>query len=790
MIHPFVILDAAMSAAAARSRLEHYRLPLVAAVRRREGLRAVWHVVPGEALVARLEGAADEEALGDLLGLAGRHPDEVCQVDELDRDALDEFTGVVLAGDDVVAVGWQEPRASAVGRGDGRPAGESAAAEAGPFELEEAGGLSEAESGPLSSIDLDDLLGEDEGAIDVGGGGAEPADGGLDDTRSGRVSVEGGDRRRRPSRTRGVARPARGSVDREAAASEGAGRSAEMHPPPSDEGGPSAELRPPPNDDGGPALRGPEPTLSFPPYPRLEAPRQVAAGEAFVLRIGLAVLRQAEVLGDRMDVPVEEDGRSFALDLQVVADGFAAPEGWRHRIAGTVERFTEAEAVVPLVAPQRQDDAFRVSSLVVHFSHRGNHLGTAWRNLLVRAVDAPAVSPDDLQPLAEDDAAAPLAASAPGSASDLTVTLAKPDRDPGGGHFLMTFESPHPVDLPAEPLDVRLGDDAKTFAKTCVEQIEQNQGSPLLNNVFRTIGRDFIADKLPDGFWTVLRSVAAAVRATEQRETTVLWLSAESHVPWELAWMDPPLDAARPPLLGAQVAFGRWILGRRGPPAPPRDRVEVRSMAVVVGDYAHSMRWRPLPHAVEEGEALVDRYQARKLEASVDDLDALFEARLPGESAGAEAVHFACHGKADPTKLEYAAIILAPDGKPLNFIAVGADRLGEDYAPFVFLNACQVGASGDLLDLYAGFAGVFLRSGARAFLAPFWSVKDEVAHDTALELYRSAFAGRPVAEFLREVRGRARLEAGEIPEATHLAYVFYGHPRLLLSRVVQEGNGP
>jgi hypothetical protein len=353
----------------------------------------------------------------------------------------------------------------------------------------------------------------------------------------------------------------------------------------------------------------------------------------------------------------------------------------------------------------------------------------------------------------------------------------------------MTFSSPHPVAPPAEPLDVYLGDDAKTFAKTCVEQIEANQGGPLLDNVLRTLGRDFIADKLPAEFWRVLREVAAAVRATADREVTVLWLSAESHVPWELAWMDQPLDAARPPLLGAQVAFGRWILGRRGPPAPPRDRVDVRAMAVVVGDYAHAMRWRELPFAVQEGEALVDRYGARKLAASVDDLDALFEARLAGETAGADAVHFACHGKADPANLQYAAIILAPDGRALNFIAVGADPLGHAYAPFVFLNACQVGASGELLDLYAGFAGVFLRAGARAFLAPFWSVNDQVAHDFALELYRGAFAGRPVGEILREVRARASLGPGEVPEATHLAYVFYGHPGLLLRRV-QGGPGP
>ena len=59
-------------------------------------------------------------------------------------------------------------------------------------------------------------------------------------------------------------------------------------------------------------------------------------------------------------------------------------------------------------------------------------------------------------------------------------------------------------------------------------------------------------------------------------------------------------------------------------------------------------------------------------------------------------------------------------------------------------------------------------------------MNDEVAEQLALGLYRDA-AEQPIADILREARGRADMAPGAVPEATYLAYVFYGHPRLRLN---------
>lgn len=542
-----------------------------------------------------------------------------------------------------------------------------------------------------------------------------------------------------------------------------------------------------------PSAASPEPMpSSFPAHPRLEAPRIVAPGERFELVIGLAALRAADVHGGPIDVPLKPDGQTFELGLQVVADGFAAPEGWRSLLRGRVDWFQQAEARIPLIAPADLPEAFHLASLIIHFTHAGQTIGTAWRNVLVRRADASELRPEEQARLEEGEKPLPLGPSVPGGAPDLTVRIDKAtDGSASGGRFLWTFATPHRVALPESPVAMDLGEDARTFAKIVIDEIDQNRGSQLLNGVLENLG-DFIAEKVPDELWEVLRGVREEVSKKGSREVTLLLLSAECYVPWELARMPGPFVADRPPFLGAQVAMGRWILGRTGPPLPPRERVDVRGMAVIVGDYGHTARWRELPFAVEEGEALVRSYGAHRLVARADQLDALFEARLAraGSPPGVEAVHFACHGRGNPVELQSAAIILEPDGRPLTFLAVRPHALGRDFGPFVFMNACQVGTAGDVLGQYAGFAGIFLKAGARGFLAPLWSVDDQVAQRLALDLYDRAFAGVPVAEIVRGNRCQADLAAGAVTESTYLSYIFYGHPNLILSNAGAQPDAP
>lgn len=71
-------------------------------------------------------------------------------------------------------------------------------------------------------------------------------------------------------------------------------------------------------------------------------------------------------------------------------------------------------------------------------------------------------------------------------------------------------------------------------------------------------------------------------------------------------------------------------------------------------------------------------------------------------------------------------------------------------------------------------------------MAPLWSVKDDIAGQIALKFYQRAFGdgatpGVPVGEIMRQLRAEYDGEAEPVYTTT-LAYVFYGHPALLLSR--------
>jgi hypothetical protein len=69
-----------------------------------------------------------------------------------------------------------------------------------------------------------------------------------------------------------------------------------------------------------------------------------------------------------------------------------------------------------------------------------------------------------------------------------------------------------------------------------------------------------------------------------------------------------------------------------------------------------------------------------------------------------------------------------------------------------------------------------------------WSVDDAVAQEVALDFYKQAFdTNKPVAvaDVLSELRSRFATS----PQASYLAYVYYGHPDLMITKTKGESNG-
>jgi hypothetical protein len=342
-----------------------------------------------------------------------------------------------------------------------------------------------------------------------------------------------------------------------------------------------------------------------------------------------------------------------------------------------------------------------------------------------------------------------------------------------GGQFLAVLDTRFDdIAVPDAPFVIDLGVDAKSFAKDLAKQGSGKDGKPGLYLYMVGLGKR-IGLQLDDQFYETLKNVYARVG----KPPTLLISTEEPYVPWELAVLEDwrVLDGEVSPFLGAQAVVGRWVPGRasgaraaKPPPMPPA-QIHVAAMAVVWGTYVKA----PLVEAELEAHEIASLYQAIEVEASSVKVLHYLTAGDPK----AELVHFAVHGQYDPGGAGDGLFLI--DGNTLDPNQVFGATL--KWAPFVFLNACQVGTSSQVLGDYAGLAEAFLRAGASGVIAPLWPVQDRTAREIALRFYKLAFADTSPAEALRRERASFK-DSPDLVTATFLAYQYYGHPGLRFTR--------
>jgi CHAT domain-containing protein len=187
--------------------------------------------------------------------------------------------------------------------------------------------------------------------------------------------------------------------------------------------------------------------------------------------------------------------------------------------------------------------------------------------------------------------------------------------------------------------------------------------------------------------------------------------------------------------------------------------------------------WRRLVEAESEAQSLQTLYGAKAVDASTGPL---LEC-IAGNPA-ADLLHFAMHGSYDPNGLQDGLVLV--DGRILDPAVVRGVRLSR--TPVVFLNACQVGSGDRVLGDYAGMAEAFLFAGASAVVAPLWSINDTVARELALRFYENVFKGASPAGALRAERANLK-DAASTTSATSLAYQFFGHPAMRITRPTDGG---
>jgi CHAT domain-containing protein len=530
---------------------------------------------------------------------------------------------------------------------------------------------------------------------------------------------------------------------------------------PPDEAGATPPTRAEPS---APVTRGLGPERDPPrsAYALLDCPAVVVADHEFDLTVGISEQPTPGVTGDAMVRPETSVG-PYTLSVQIVADGFRLagnPGSWHHELPVTADAPYPTFALRLSADPQIERILPR--SIQAIYSVDGQTIGMAVRSVAV-------VRTPDLVGEAEEkpqEGGVDISIPSDRTAPDLTVRILESHAG-GAGRLLWTFESPHDIPAPDAPVIADIGRHPEAFAKQLVEQVAVHEGQPGLYQYLMGIGNT-VSDQVPQEFWAALGAVAGQVGG---RPPSVLFLSEEPYVPWELAVVDPPLDPALPPFLSAQASVGRWVLGHRRPKLPPPVDVQVEAVAVVWGVYDRQ-EWR-LVEAEDEAAQLQKTFGA----ASVDAQATAVIGCLKGNPK-AEILHFAVHGIYNPTGPKEGLILV--DGRTLDPMEIRGVRL--DTAPFVFLNACQVGTGTTVLGDYAGMAEAFLYAGAAGVVAPLWSIDDVLAKEIALRFYQQTLVeGRSPAEVFRAERARF-IDSPEIVSSTFLAYQFFGNPAMKLTK--------
>ncbi|MEP7112838.1 MAG: CHAT domain-containing protein, partial [Ilumatobacteraceae bacterium] len=484
----------------------------------------------------------------------------------------------------------------------------------------------------------------------------------------------------------------------------------------------------------------------------------------FDLTVGLSPTPVSGVVGPALIRPPSSVG-DYELTAHVVADGFELAPGETCRKTMLVSAAQPSPYVVfHLLAPAEADPS-HVREINVLYSVQSQTMGLGIRPVRIVGSRAELSDADLLPPPA---AAGSLGVPVADQPPDLTVRIL---RGSAAGRLLWSFESPHATF--DEGGTTSIGDDPDAFARTVISTIAAHEGRPTLALGLHGIGLT-ISAKVPDEMWAALTSVCAAVAP---KRPTVLVLSEEAYIPWELATMPVPLDPSIIGFLGAQVVIGRWVLATSRPPLPPPRLVHVEDMVVISGRYEQP-GWSRLEHAEAEAATLVERYHAVGVDAVTDKVVGC----LLGDPA-ADVLHFSLHGKYDPGSAKQGLVLV--DGDVIDPLVVKGGSLAK--APLVFLNACQVGTGQETLGDYAGLAESFLFAGASAVVAPLWSINDAAARALAERFYSRAFAGETVAEIVRAER--AAFGKGDEPNSSTLvAFQFFGHPEMRLEMESSAGT--
>ena len=505
-------------------------------------------------------------------------------------------------------------------------------------------------------------------------------------------------------------------------------------------------------------------------YGLVDCLAEAVADLPFDVTVGLGQSPAPGVAAVPMDLPPLE-AEPYSVFVRLVAPGFAFARGQSRRRELRVSTKTPYPTETVRLIPRHPKVGDRQSvQITAEFSMSGVRIADAIRMVTIVATADARTRPATEHVNAGVDFGAPTA----DEAADLTITIRYADRD---GWLAWTLDTPHtdvvhPTD---EPTLFRIGSKPEDFLRNVIAAIGAKEGKGAVYTEVLGLGQE-VAGVVPPVVWQAIRAVATKTG----RPPTILLVSEEPYIPWELAVVEPalvPSLATAPPFLAAQARIGRWLQavtlsdGRARPSPKPPMAKQVRTRVVIWGDYSKT-EWPDLTEARDEANALIKDYGM----VTVDPTNqAMFD--LLRDRAGPDLMHFAVHGHWSEDGTDVNGIVLT-DGETLEAPQISGRAL--DQAPVVFLNACQVGAGQAVLGQYSGIAAAFVQAGACGVIAPLWSINDAVARGVAIEFYKRVAAGEAPSEVLRSSRS-VFVDSSATTSATTMAYQFFGHPGLTVT---------
>lgn len=289
----------------------------------------------------------------------------------------------------------------------------------------------------------------------------------------------------------------------------------------------------------------------------------------------------------------------------------------------------------------------------------------------------------------------------------------------------------------------------------------------------KMLGQSLWRDLVPDG----LKDAYARERDA-WRDRTLLVLSDEPHLPWELLWPYAAGEWEDEAPWCVTLRLTRWLHrdargnGNQRPPASLR----LAAMAVIAPDYA---LLPDLRGAHFESDVLAGMIQQHGLK-DVSPAPPTWQAVVGLlERGGYDWFHAAAHGSFYPEHPDgYSALWLQEDEAlaPEAIVGSGIEGHIKEQRPGFFFNACQTGRQGWAITRIGGWANALVSAGAGMFVGPHWEVSDGGALTFAQTFYRRLFQGETVADAMHA----ARLDARQTGDPTWLAYSVYAHPNARL----------